>query len=53
MGFSLSCNFFTPPKVFFPDFTEALRLEPGSETTKEELKKVAEFIELDKRKVWS
>ncbi|KAF7767926.1 hypothetical protein Agabi119p4_7169 [Agaricus bisporus var. burnettii] len=32
------------------DFTEALKLEPDNKTTKEELRKIAERIETDKRK---
>ncbi|KAJ3575668.1 hypothetical protein NP233_g949 [Leucocoprinus birnbaumii] len=32
------------------DFTEALRLEPENKATKEELKKIAELIEAEKRK---
>jgi len=34
-----------------PDFTEALKLEPDNKTAKEELGKVAKFIEVEKRKV--
>jgi hypothetical protein len=36
---------------FFQDFTEALGLEPDNRATKEELKKIAELIEAEKRKV--
>lgn len=39
--------------VYLLDFTEALKLEPDNKTTKEELRKIAERIETEKRRVLS
>lgn len=47
---SLSSWIFVSAELL-PDFTEALRLEPDNKTAKEELGKVAKFIEVEKRKV--
>ncbi|KXN83111.1 Translocon at the outer membrane of chloroplasts 64, partial [Leucoagaricus sp. SymC.cos] len=44
-------NYIEAQRAFFKDFTEALRLEPDNVATKEELRKVAELVEAEKRKV--